>query len=179
MIFVPLPSRVGEMQRLKGDFSKALYYRGQPAAEIERRIGYRSGRLREGWWLMFLTVMPTADQFEYRGMSQMSGGIEAGHLPQNRSGPTAEDRLRSGGFNLSGSAQQTIGLKQKTIETVFRLIGAERLAKVRPVAQAHGDPDSPDYPPGSGIPQWTLTEPLVWVAAAFVAPGQTYQGNYT
>lgn len=179
MAFVPLPLRVGEMQKLQGDFSKALYYRSQSSSEVERRIGYRAGRLREGWWLMFLTVLPTPEQFEYRGYSQMSGGREQGHLPQYSSGPTAEDRLKSGGFNLTGSEHQQRGLKQKTIAEVFRLSGPERLAKVRPVAREHGDPDVPDYPPGAGIPQWTLTQSLIWVAAAFVAPGQTYLGNYS
>lgn len=178
MAFVPLPTRVGEVQTLKGDFSKALYYRCQPAAEVERRIGYRAGRLRDGWWLMFLTEMPAPDQYEFRGYSQMSGGIIQGHLPQNRNGKTAEDRLREGGYNLDGNPAQSKGLKEKVIADVFRLSGPNRLAKVRPVAREHGDPDIPDYPQGSGIPQWTLVRPLRWIAAAFVAPGQQYEGMY-
>jgi hypothetical protein len=177
--FVPLPRAVGETQRLKGDFSKALYYRMQSSAEVERRIGYRVGRLRDGWWLMFLTVMPNVDDFQYRGYSQMSGGRIQGHLPQNQYAPTAEQRLQRGGFNLTGTNYQAEGLKQKTIREVFRVSGPDRLAKVRPVAREHGDRDIPDYPPGSGIPQWTLTRELVWVAAAFIAPGQMYKGNYT
>jgi hypothetical protein len=177
-MFVPLPKRPGEVQQLKGDFSKALYYRMKPASEVERLIGYRAGRLRDGWWLMFLTIKPNVDQFEYRGYSQMSGGIVEGHLPQNQGNPTAEARLVAGGFNLTGTSYQTDGLKQKTIREVFELAGPNRLAKVRPVAAAHGDPDIPDYPPGLGIPQWTLTTPLPWVAAAFVGPGQVYDGNY-
>jgi len=178
MAYVALPTRVGETQWLAGDFSKALYYRSQSASEIERRIGYRSGRLREGWWLMFLTALPTVDQFEYRGYSQMSGGIVQGHLPQNRGGKTAEDRLRTESYNLTGQSYQKQGMKQNTIADVFRLYGHERLAKVRPVARAHGDADISDYPPGSGIPQWTLTRPLVWVAAAFIEPSMAYLGNY-
>lgn len=178
MAIVPLPTRVGEVQSLKGDFSKALYYRGQPASEVERRIGYRAGRLRDGWWLMFLVELPTADQFEYRGYSHMSGGIAQGHLPENRGGPTAESILRSAGVNLTGATYQKQGKKHDTIANVFRLSGPERLAKVRPVAREHGDPDIADYPPGIGIPQWTLIQPLRWIAAAFVAPGRKYEGTY-
>lgn len=70
-------------------------------------------------------------------------------------------------------------MKRTILNDVFRLTGAERLAKVRPVAREHGDPTIPDYPPGLGIPQWTLTTPLRWVAAAFMAPGKVYDGNYT
>lgn len=179
MAFVPLPKAVGEHQQLKGDFSKALYYRMKPAREVERLIGYREGRLRDGWWLMFLTVMPTEHQFEYRGYSQLSGGIVEGHLEQNKGNPNAEQMLLAQGANLTGASYQKTGLKQKTIRDVFRLSGAERLAKVRPVAREHGDPDIPDYPAGAGIPQWTLTQPLRWVAAAYVAPGKMYDGNYT
>ena len=127
---------------------------------------------------MFLLEKPTVDQFEYRGYSHMSGGIPQGHLPANRGNPTAEQRLHGAGVNLTGRSFESKGLKQKTIEQTFKLAGADRLAKVRPVARAHGDPDVPDYPPGPGIPQWTLTTPLRWVAAAFVAPGNTYEGHY-
>jgi len=170
-MFVPLPTKVGQTQDLKGDFTKAMYFRSQPAAEVERRVGYRAGRLREGYWLMFLQQMPSAEQFEFGGYSQLSGGIELGHLPQNVGKPTAEDRLRSDGFDLPK-------LKRKIIAGHFLLMGAGRLAKIRPVAPAHGGKDEPDYPPGSGIPQWTLKVPLRWVAAAFIGPGEVYLGNY-
>ena len=170
------------MQVLRGDFSKALYYRSQSSDEVERRIGYRAGRLRKGWWLLFLTEMPKTDQFEYRGYSQMSGGIAQGHLqrnlPADQRGPNAEQSLKAAGYNLTGTSYQAKGMKQKTIEDTFRLQGWQRLAKVRPVAAEFGDADTPDYPPGTGIPQWTLTHPLRWVAAAFVGPGEMYQGNY-
>lgn len=150
----------------------------KPAAEIERLIGYRAGRLRDGWWLMFLTELPTIDQFEYRGHSHMSGGRIQGHLPQNANSPTAEQRLENEGMNLTGTSYQKKGMKQKTIEDQFTLAGSKRLAKVRPVADAARDPLIPDYPPGTGIPQWTLVVPLRWKAAAFIAPGTMYQGNY-
>lgn len=178
MAFVPLPGAVGEMQQLRGDFSKALYYRMQPSHMVEDRIGYRKGRLRDGWWLMFLLEMPTVQQFEYRGYSHLPGGIAQGHLPAHADDPNVEQRMRAAGVNLSGNSMQQIGLKQRTIAETFRLDGPWRIAKVRPVAAEHGDPDEPDYPPGLGIPQWTLTTPLRWVAAAFVPPGGQYLGNY-
>ncbi len=176
---MPLPRYVGETQRLMGDFTRAWHLWGMHPEELERRIGYRAGRLRNGWWLMFLTTMPTVDQFQYRGYTYLSGGVVQGHLPQNRGGPTAEDRLVAGRVNLTGSDVQTRGAKPKTIEKVFRLSGKDRIAKIRPVAPPHGDPTIPDYPPGTGVPQWTLVRPLYWVAAAFVRPGARYLGDYT
>ena len=177
--FVPFPAAPGEVQQLEGFFTQALYLRKQPAQEVERRLGYRTGRLHQGYWLMFLTRLPTVDEFEYRGYSQMSDGIPQGHIPGNERNPNAEQSLRAGGYNLTGNATQSEGMKQKTLRQTFTLHGAHRLAKVRPVARAHNDPGIPDYPPGSGIPQWTLTKPLPWLAAAFIGPGEMYEGMYT
>ena len=176
--FVPLPRAVGETQPLAGFFTQARYLRMQTAAELERRLGYRAGRLRDGYWLMFLLQMPTVQQFEYRGYSQMSGGIAQGHRPEHANDPNAENLLKAGGYNLTGTATQKEGMKHRTLRDTFTLSGHLRLAKLRPVARAHGDPDVADYPPGSGIPQWELVAPLPFVAAAFVAPGGAYDGMY-
>ena len=165
MVQVPLPRRVHEIQWLDGYFSKAVHYRRQPPDELERRIGYSAGTLREGYWLMFLTRMPGVGQFEVRGYSHLPDGKEVGGRLN------AEERLRAEGYNLSGTSYQRKGIKHMLVEEVFRLVGADRLAKIRPVRRG-------DYPPGSGIPQWALTEPLPFVAAAFVGPGETYDGNY-
>lgn len=169
--FVPFPKVVGESQKLDGFFTKARYLRGVPSAEIERRLGYRAGRLRDGYWLMFLTRKPAPAEFEFRAYSHMSGGIEQGHKPENAGNPTAEDRLRQGGYDLAR-------LKDRIIRETFQLAGPDRLAKVRPIAREHGEEGVPDYPQGSGVPQWTLTVALPWVAAAFVGPGGTYTGMY-
>ena len=65
---------------MTGFFTKALFLRAQPAAELERRLGYAAGRLAAGWWLLFLEQMPMAADFEFMGYSQMSGGVPRGHL---------------------------------------------------------------------------------------------------
>jgi hypothetical protein len=152
-----------------GFFTNALYLRGQTSAEIERRIGYHPGRLAQGWYLLFLLQLPTPQQFEYRGYSYMSGGIVQGHLANPPDRRTAEQRLADDGFPLAQG-------KQGTIDRLFRLDGAQRLAKVTPV---RGEFGRDDYPAASGIPQWTLTVPLPFRVAAHVAPGQMYQGHYT
>lgn len=160
--------KVGEEQRMKGFFTKALYLRGRTATEVERRLGYRAGRLAEGWWLCFLLEMPVAAEFEVRGYSQMSGGVAQGHLPTPPDPRNAEQRLKGGGHDLSR-------IKAGLIADTFKLRGPDRLAKVIPARAAFGDMD---YPPGSGIPQWTLIREKRFRVAAFVEPGKTYQGNY-
>ncbi len=159
---------VGATVRRKGYFTKAGFLRGQPCAEIERRLGFRAGRCAQGWWLLFLTEMPRPEDFELRGYSQMSGGVAQGHLPRPPDPRTAEARMAGQGADLSR-------IKAGLIRDVFRLSGPDRLAKAVPVAGGTGEND---FPPGSGIPQWELTvRALAWQVAAFVPPGRTYDGN--
>ena len=151
-----------------GFFTKAHWLRMQTSAEVERRVGYRAGRLTQGWYLLFLTKVPTPEQFEFRGYSYLSGGIERGHLPIPPDPRNVEQRLKAGGYDIAR-------MKQNVIRDVFRLDGSNRLAKVIPVQDEFG---AEDYPVGSGIEQWALTVPLPFRVAAFIGPGQTYQGNY-
>ncbi|MCX7889744.1 MAG: hypothetical protein N2422_08470 [Rhodobacteraceae bacterium] len=157
----------GATLRRAGFFTRAGFLRGVVPAEVERRLGYRAGRLAQGWWLLVLTEMPGPADFELRGYSQMSGGVAQGHLPQPPDPRTAEARLGAEGFDLGR-------IKAGLIRDTFRLAGPDRLAKVVPVA---GETGEADYPPGSGIPQWTLTRPLAWSVAAFVAPGRVWMGE--
>lgn len=173
-----LPAAVGDRKFYKGYITEARFLRMQSAAEVELRVGYRAGRLRDGYWLVFLIAMPRPADFEYRGYSQMSGGIARGHLPQHANDPNAEQRLIAKGANLTGTSYQRMGMKQKTIRDTFALSGARRLAKILPIAEARNDPGVPAYPPGTGIPQWELMRKMPFVAAAFVGPGERYEGMY-
>jgi hypothetical protein len=56
----------------------------------------------------------------------------------------------------------------------LELSGANRLAKVIPVARGN------DYPVGSGIFQCNIgPDPVLCVVADFIGPGGTYTGMYT
>jgi len=157
----------GQFVRLTGFFTKARFLRQQPTSELERRLGYAQGRLATGWWLLFLEQMPTPDDFEYMGYSYMSGGAVQGHL---RPGPTAEEQLKAGKFDV-------FGMKRRTILQTFRLSGPDRLAKVVPVAEQSG---LMPYPPGTGFPQWKLVRrPLTFRVWGRIGPGQVYSGDYS
>jgi hypothetical protein len=156
---------------MSGYFTQAHYVRFQPAAELERRLGYRSGRLGEGWWLCFMMEMPATEDFEVRGFTQMSGGITQGHLASPPDPRNSEQRLKDGGYDLGR-------IKACLVAATFTLSGPKRLCKVVPV---RGEFGSEDYPPGSGIPQWTLlkSRPKRFKVAARVGQGEIYTGNYT
>jgi hypothetical protein len=151
---------------MTGFFTKAVFLRRQSTAELERRLGYAPGRLAQGWWLLFLERMPTPDDFEYMGYSYMSGGVTQGHL---RPGATAEQELKSAKFDV-------FGMKRRTILQIFRLSGSDRLAKVIPIAAESGPMA---YPPGSGVPQWKLVQPLPFRVWGLIGPGEMYAGDYS
>jgi hypothetical protein len=110
--------------------------------------------------------MPTPNDFEFMGYSYMSGGASQGHL---RPGPTAEQELKAGKYDV-------FGLKRRTILQTFRLSGPDRLAKVVPIG---GESGAMPYPPGSGFPQWKLIQPLPFRVSGSIGPGQIYSGDYS
>jgi hypothetical protein len=157
---------VGGRVTRQGFITRALVLRGKTADRLEAELGYGPGRLADGWWLLFLLQKPSAEQFEYAGYTHMSDGRFEGHLAAPADPRTAEQHLRDDGMDLAG-------LKRRTIENTFRVIGPERLAKVVPVREGS------EYPAGLGQPQWRLVMPMEFAVAAFVGPGQIYQGLYT
>ena len=159
---------VGGLVDMGGFFTKALYLRGVSAAELERRLGYHPGRLKDGWWLLFMETVPSMMEFRFKGYSQMSGGVAQGHLPGRANGSDAQDRLYNQGMDVDR-------LKQKVIRDTFTVIGANRLAKVVPVMRQG------TYPAGTGIPQWELERGVEkpFHVAAFIGPAGVYSGDYS
>ncbi|MGE3703227.1 MAG: hypothetical protein AB7G08_31470 [Hyphomicrobiaceae bacterium] len=158
--------RPNEVKVLKGFFTQASYLRMQDSRELEQRLGYGRDRLSMGWWLLFMLDRPGPADFEFRGYSQMSGGVAQGHLPAPPDRRNAEQRLLDSGVDVGR-------LKDRIIAEKFTVTGSSRLAKVFPRASGT------DYPPGSGIPQWTLVKPCRFRIVEFIAPGKRYEGMYT
>lgn len=156
---------VGATIHGRGYVTKASVLRMKSPDRLEQELGYQPGRLSGGWHLLFLLSLPTADQFEYRGYTNMSGGVSMGQLANPPDPRNAEQRLAGDGFDLAA-------LKARTLADTFRVQGADRLAKVVPTNPGNL------YPPGLGQPQWEITALLPFKVAAFVGPGGAYTGNY-
>ena len=166
--------RVGQETPMAGYVLRLDTIRGQPPAELERRLGYRPGRLAQGWRLLFLLDRPAPEQIELRGYTHWSDGAPSGHLVPEaaRAGRRAEDLLRSDhGF----SAQDLLKTKRGIIDRYFLLQDPSRIVKVLPVTP-HTDAET--YPPGTGIQQWRLAAPLRFRVKALVPPGQAYTGDW-
>lgn len=161
----------GDPVRRAGFFTRAVGLRSKSQDDLERSLGFKAGRLAHGWWLGFMTELPGQDDFEFAGYSHLSGGVEQGHLA---SPPDPRSMHR----RLIDERRDVVRLKASAIAS-FTLEGAQRLAKVFPVAKPSGVED--DYPPGTGLPQWKLLpgHEKPFAIVAFIRPGDRYLGDFT
>ncbi len=164
--------RVGDIIDMKGYFLQLHFIRGQSPAELERRIGFRPGRLSQGWYLFFMTRLPRPDDYEMHGYTHFSGGMVQGHLKHTTPPPVQEQLLIK---EQGWSAADVRRFKERQIATQFSISGHQRLAKVIPVID-HSAIET--YPPGSGIPQWKGLNPLPFKVKAALGPGQPYLGDF-
>jgi hypothetical protein len=126
-------STVGDAINITGYFTKYKFLYRQPLYEIGRRVGYHPGRMSAGAIIATLDRLPTIDEFETAGYSQV--GAHRYHGPEN------VDLVRLRGLAVSSWALQ----------------GGDGLVKLIPAVPHSGTmTDDDQYPPGSGIPQWKL-----------------------
>lgn len=128
---------VGENIPVTGCVTKEKFLAGRTGAEIERILGYHSGRLSAGFSVVALLELPAADQFDLAAYSQ-----KAMHRFQMPDGLDIE--------KLKANARAS-----------WSTAGFERLVKVLPSTRHDSrlDPDY-QYPPGMGAPQWVLKSPV-------------------
>ena len=153
--------RVGEKVSQKGYFTQKHYVAGKSCSNLESLLGFKAGRLAGGWALLALTKLPLPADFEFRGYSYFSGGIEKGHDPAKSDGKTMEVRLKDGKYDLAK-------LKAAIIRDTFTTTGSKRLVKVVPNDAPSG---AKDYPPGAGVPQWELTKKMDFVVIGVMSAG--------
>jgi hypothetical protein len=140
----------------------ASHIRGRKPNLLENLLGYRPGRLSEGWYLLFLLDQISANDFELHGYTHFSGGRAKG------SALTAKEALRTQGVDVER-------IKRRQATERFKTHGPDRIAKVVPVIEHSG---IETYPPGHGIPQWRLTSAKRFRVKALIGPGQAYLGDY-
>jgi hypothetical protein len=73
----------------------ASHIRGRDQTRLEDLLGYRSGRLSKGWYLLFLLDAVSANDFEMHGYTHFSGGRASG------AALTAEEALRAQGVDVA------------------------------------------------------------------------------
>lgn len=149
-------SDISNLVNLKGFFTTQVYLQGQNLAEIERRVGFDSGRLSQGAWFAAAIQLPGPDDFELAGYSL---------VPAHR---TVE---KYGDINNPKTDWEKEGYlrRKKLAITQWELSGLHRLIKVIPmIGHSLGMSDDYQYPQGSGIPQWKITKPVLCEGICFV-----------
>jgi len=151
---------VGDTLSVKGYITQLHFVAKKSGPQLESLLGFKAGRLGYGWAMLHLAKVPKPSEFQFRGYSQMSGGISKGHLKNPIDKRTAEQKLEDDNYDV-------VKLKEAVIKNVFVISGAKRLVKIIPNKKPSG---TKDYPPGAGIPQWELIKPLKFKVAAVILP---------
>jgi hypothetical protein len=144
-----------EIIQVKGCITQERYIKGKTLPELERLLGFNQGRLSNGAVVAVLIQMPTEQQFDLLGYSQV-----------------AEHRFN--GDAVSGLDVNK--LKQLVLKETFTLVGNKRLVKV--IANTPHNPEltnEQQYPPGEGVPQWKLTSRVSARVVDIVKPGEVYK----
>jgi hypothetical protein len=135
---------------LKGFFTLKLYLLGQTLREIEQRMGFDAGRLSLGAWFATPLGIPSEDEFELAGYSQV-----AGHHTREQYG----DNLNNPGTD---GEKQAYAIQKRNVIQGWQLYGTNQLIKVLPmIGHSINMSDDFQYPPGTGIPQWKMIKPIL------------------
>jgi hypothetical protein len=149
-------SDISNLVNLRGFFTTQIYLQGQTLAEIERRLGFDSGRLSLGAWFAAAINLPGPDDFEFAGYSMVPGHrtIEKyGDINNPGTDPEREAHLR----------------RKRSVISEWDLSGIHRLIKVIPmIGHSPNMSDDYQYPQGSGIPQWKIIKPILCEGICFV-----------
>ena len=130
--------KVGDPIEISGFVTKDKFVRGRSLGELERVLGYGTGRLSKGVIVAKPLALPGVGDFETRGYSQVAG---------HRYRPVA-------------------GVEYDVVRRIARdswtLSGLDSLVKFIPMGA--GD----EYPPGEGVPQWLFTRKVPGTVVAII-----------
>lgn len=134
---------IGDAVEIRGYVTQDKFLVGRTMAQVEAILGFRAGRLARGAAFAKLLAWPRIDQFELAAYSM-----------------TAQHRY-------AAPAGLDLGKLKALAMRGWSLAGPDRLVKVRPVVpHAAAMADDDQYPPGSGAPQWRLTEAVPGLVVA-------------
>ncbi len=145
--------QVGKMAFQAGFVTKQINIQGHTLAEIEKRLGFHKGRLRNGAYFLVAEELPSNSGFLFAGYTQV-----------------ADHRTAKIYGNINDPKDPGGDIKKRNVKRTWSLHGSARLVKVVPVIK-HNEHMNLDkqYMPGSGIPQWKLIKPVRFRVESFVS----------
>ena len=167
-----MPLTVGHIETISGDVTTLQWIKPGYEAETERALGYHSGKLAQGYYVLLLTRKPQPAEFEFSGTTLRSGGRLGVPAPTNALDalrPRVHTEMQSSYGAAGYSDMQTNALK------TIALKGDQRVCKVLPDLRHNpGMAPNDQYPMGGGGLQWTLKKPgLPFLVAVRVNPNGT------
>ena len=174
-----MPFAVGDFVREKGFITRLIGVINRPASYLEGALGFRAGRLKQGWMLLALKEAVAPEEFAFAGYSESSGGETVARTPSGAELRTRIDAVaRAESTDADARLGTGYGLLKRQVADSFALSGPERIVKVVPhMPHMSAMPPDEQYPPGAGLPQWVLLKPKLFVVAAVVGSGEQHAGG--
>ncbi|GJD53319.1 hypothetical protein OPKNFCMD_6094 [Methylobacterium crusticola] len=158
--------KVGDTPELTGDVTTLKSSGLFNAENIERMIGYGTGRLAKGYFVLVLKDRLTEDDFEFGGTTLRSGGREG--LPA-ASAAADKARVRVHDRILRERGPAGYRMLQKGALVSVTPTGEDRIVKILPAIRHADDlPPNVQYPMGGGGLQWNVTKARKFLVAASV-----------
>jgi len=166
-----MKSRVlGVNEQLRGYVTTIASIRGKSAAELEESLGFGSGALASGFYVFALADLVAVADFEWKDRTTYSDGwhfdLSFGEYVQ-RSDEFRADLGKRNSYSETKTDAKILEFMQLQARRLNVRIGAGRIVKVVPKADALLFPDSPHR----NVPQWKLRVDKAFVRLADVGPG--------
>lgn len=126
--------KVGDTISVSGCVVQEKFVAGRTLAQVEKILGFHTGRFSQGITVVALLQIPALDQFDIAGYTNV-----------------ATHRLKT-------PSSVDVPKLKAIAKGTWTATGLNRLLKVFPTTR-HDPSVNPDvqYPPGQGVPQWVLT----------------------
>ncbi len=165
MSFKPL--QVGDIANLSGCFTHEEWITGKNASQIATELGLPPHRMKDGIFVCWAEVLPTAQQFHLGGYAKFA----TDNFISYKNGQTIwSERDFENTYKDGGRMQISIDEAKRAWLSEMR---RSKLVKVIPVIpHAEGD----KYPPGNKAPQIIVSAPIRCQVAKFLKPYEVFRG---
>jgi len=127
------------LDHVSGYITLRKYVIGQTLSELEKRLGYHTGRLSKGVFIGVPTVLPNLLGFEFAGYSMVPDHKFTEKFPT---------------VDQNNKILRKLVLEQWSIQQGH----PNQLVKLFPVISHSQTMDNDgQYPPGNGVPQWKIS----------------------
>jgi len=145
------------MATITGCVTLLKFIRGQSLSELEARLGFSSGALRNGAEVFRAIELPSFEGFECYGYTLQPTDI------LETDGQYDETKVRERFGNLDRMKVKELA------RSCWNTKGNDSLVKVRQLEW-----EKADYPRGTGVPQWKLNIPVAAERLATLLPGEPW-----